>query len=257
MTPAERFALDNRVALVTGASSGLGAALARGLAAAGATVVAAARRLERLQSLVAEIKAAGGSALAVALDVTEPASVAAAFDAAEQRAGVVNVIINNAGIADPKRFVRIEPTSRDRVMDTNFTGVWNVAREGVDRLLAAGLPGSVVNVASMLGLHAQVGQAAYCASKGAVLQLTKVLALELADAGIRVNAVAPGWFLTEMNEAFFATAAGQDYVTRMPAKRIGDPDELVGTVLLLASDAGSFINGAVFTVDGGLTAGAA
>ena len=257
MTPVERFALDNRVALVTGASSGLGAALARGLAAAGATVVAAARRVERLEALVAEIKATGGNALAVVLDVTEPASVAAAFDAAEQRAGVVDVIINNAGIADPQRFVRIAPESRDRVMDTNFTGVWNVAREGVDRLLAAALPGSIVNVASMLGLHAQVGQAAYCASKGAVLQLTKVLALELADAGIRVNAVAPGWFLTEMNEAFFATAAGQDYVTRMPAKRIGDPDELVGTVLLLASDAGSFINGSVFTVDGGLTAGAA
>ena len=130
MTPAERFTLTGRVALVTGASSGLGAALARGLAAAGATVIAAARRVDRLDALVAEIKAAGGEALAVELDVTRPASVIGAFDAAEQAAGVVDVIINNAGIADPKRFTRIEPECRDRVMETNFTGAWTVAREG-------------------------------------------------------------------------------------------------------------------------------
>ena len=257
MTPAERFSLSNRVALVTGASSGLGAALAKGLAAAGATVIAGARRVDRLESLVTEIKSAGGEAIAIALDVTKPAAVASAFDAAEREAGVVDVIINNAGIAEPKRFTRIEADSRDRIMDTNFNGVWNVAAEGIRRLLAAERPGSIVNIASMLGLHAQVGQAAYCASKGAVLQLTKVLALEHVAAGIRVNAVAPGWFLTEMNEAYFATPAGQEYVTRMPAKRLGDPDELVGSVLLLASDAGSFINGSILTIDGGLTAGAA
>lgn len=256
MTPAERFSLIGRVALITGASSGLGAALALGLAQAGATVIAAARRVDRLDQLVNDIRAQGGQAVAVPLDVTNPESITAAFDAAERGAGPVDVIVNNAGIADPKRFLKIDAESRNRVMDTNFNGVWDVAREGAARLVGASRPGSIVNVASMLGLHAQVGQAAYCASKGAVLQLTKVLALEFVDQGIRVNAVAPGWFLTEMNKDYFSTPAGEAYIQSMPAKRVGDPDELVGTVLLLASAAGSFINGTVLTVDGALTAGA-
>jgi len=256
MTPDQRFSLVGRVALVTGASSGLGATLAKGLAEAGATVIAAARRVERLEQLVVDVKSLGGDAVAVALDVTDPKSVAAAFDTAERAGGTVDIIINNAGIANPTRFLKMDDQSRDAVMNTNFNGAWNVAREGAGRLVQAGLPGSIVNVASMLGLFGQVGQAAYCASKGAVLQMTKVLALELMNQGIRVNAVAPGWFLTEMNQDYFATADGQAYIQRMPAKRIGDPDELVGTVLLLASSAGTFINGTVVTVDGGLTAGA-
>jgi NAD(P)-dependent dehydrogenase (short-subunit alcohol dehydrogenase family) len=246
----ELFSLEGRVALVTGASSGIGRTLAAGLAGAGATVVAAARRVERLTALVEEIAAAGGRALAVALDVTDPASVTAAFDAAEAGAGTVDLIVNNAGVADPKHFLGIDDESLDYVMNTNFRGVWQVAREGAGRLVDARMPGSIVNIASILGLGAAPGQSAYCASKGAVVQLTRSLALDLMRHDIRVNAIAPGWFRTEINEEFFRSSEGQDYIRRIPARRLGELPELLGPVLLLASSAGSFVNGAILPVDG-------
>lgn len=250
----EHFNLDKRIALVTGASSGIGRALALGLAQAGAKIVAAARRVERLEQLVVEIEQAGGRALAVAMDVTDKDSIDAAYHRAEQALGVVDIIINNAGVAAPRGFLNTSDDTRDFIMNTNVNGVWHVAQAGARRLVDAGQPGSIVNIASVLGLGVQPGQAAYCASKGAVIQLTRAMAIDLMKYGIRVNAIAPGWFKTEINADYFDSAAGKAYIEQMPAKRLGRVEELIGPVMLLAGDAGSFINGAVLPVDGAIHA---
>ncbi len=255
MSVVDCFRLDGRVALVTGASSGIGASLAKGLAAAGAQVAAAARRVDRIQALVAEIRASGGHAEAVALDVTDRAAHSAVFDHIERWAGApVDLLINNAGIAEPQKFVRTDTASRDRTMATNFEGPWDLAQETARRLIAAQRPGSIVNIASVLGLNSAPGYAAYSASKGAIVLFTKALALELGRQGIRVNALAPGWFVTEMNTAYFRSEAGQAMLACTPAARTGELPELLGPVLLLASAAGSFVNGVVLPVDGGHSA---
>lgn len=248
------FSLEGRTALVTGASSGIGHTVARGLARAGATVVVAARRAGRLETLVADIEAEGGRALAVAIDVTDKAGIGRAFDKAEEQVGTPDILINNAGVADPKGFLKTDDATLDFIMDTNFRGVWHVAQEAARRMVAAGRPGSIVNIASVLGLGAHPGQTAYCASKGAVIQFTKSLALDLMKHNIRVNAIAPGWFRTEINADYFDSPAGQAYIEQMPARRLGNVEELVGPVLLLASEAGSFVNGTVLAVDGAHTA---
>ncbi|UAA38509.1 SDR family oxidoreductase [Paraneptunicella aestuarii] len=245
------FRLDGKIALVTGASSGIGAALAAGLAEAGAKVVLAARRVEKLQGNVEQIQNNGGEAMAVAMDVTDKASIETAFDQAEATFGTVDIIINNAGVADPKPFIKTEDESFDWVMDTNVKGVWNVGQVASKRLIKAEKPGSIINVASVLAFGAAFGYSAYATSKGAVLQLTRSMALDLMKFGIRVNGIAPGWFKTEMNEAFFNSEEGQYYVKKqIPARRLGELPELIGPVLLLASDAGSYINGTVLPVDG-------
>lgn len=251
---ATSFSLDGRIALVTGASSGIGRALAKGLSRAGAKVIAVARRSDRLEYLVREIEQEGGAALAAQADVTDPESIERAFDLAEKTFGTVDVVISNAGISDACNFLKTEPAERDAVLDTNVKGVWNVGQTAARRMVSAGREGSIINIASVLGLGAQPGLASYCASKGAVIQLTRTMALDLMKHGIRVNAVAPGWFNTEMNQEFFASEVGKDYVQRMPARRLGELEELVGPVLLLASDAGSFMNGSVVVVDGALNA---
>ncbi|MGB5809354.1 MAG: SDR family NAD(P)-dependent oxidoreductase [Polyangiales bacterium] len=244
--------LERRVALVTGASSGIGHTLAKGLAAAGARVVVAARRTTRLEALVTEIENGGGRAAAVEMDVTDRNSVDRAYARGQEALGLIDIVVNNAGVADPKNFLKIDEGSRDFVMATNFNGVWNVAQEGARRLVDAGRPGSIINIASVLGMGVQQGQSAYCASKGAVIQLTRALAIDLMRHEIRVNAIAPGWFKTEMNAAFFETPEGEAYVQTMPARRLGRVEELVGPTVLLASDAGSFINGVVLPVDGAI-----
>lgn len=244
------FDVRGKTALVTGASSGFGAHFARLLAGHGARVVVAARRLDRLNDLVSGIEEAGGEALAVALDVTDAASVTAAFDDAEAAYGVVRIVSNNAGVATTKWAVDIEEDDWDFVLDTNLKGAWLVAREAGTRMIAAGEPGSIVNTASILGMRVSLTTSSYSASKAGLISLTQSLALEWSRYGIRVNALCPGYFVTELNAEFFSTEKGREYLRKTPAGRSGELEDISAPFMLLASDAGSFINGAALPVDG-------
>ncbi len=249
----KRFDLAGKVVLVTGASSGLGVHFARTLAAEGAAVAIAARRADRLASLQAELQAAGAKAEAVDLDVTSADAVMAAFDAAEKALGPVDVVVNNAGISIVKPALDMPIEDWDQVVNTNLRGAWLVAQTAGKRWVAAKRPGSIVNIASILGLRT-IGQVApYNASKAGLIHLTRALAMEWARHRIRVNAICPGYIETEMNSDFWKTSAGQRLIDRIPQRRIGQPEHLDGALLLLASEAGSFMTGSVITVDGGHT----
>ena len=245
------FRLDGRVALVTGASSGLGRHFAHTLAKAGATVAVAARRADRLQDLVAELRDLRAQALALPMDVADVASVQAAFDALDGQGLQADLIVNNAGVAVSRPLLEQSEADYDGVLDTNLKGAWLVAQEGARRLVAAGRPGAIVNIASITGERVAGGVAPYCASKAALLQLTRAMALELAPRGIRVNALAPGYVATELNRDFLASSTGQKLMVRIPQRRFGEPADLDGALLLLASDAGRFMTGSVVAVDGG------
>lgn len=245
------FDLSDRPALITGASGGLGAHFARTLAAHGAPVALAARRSERLQALARDIEAVGGRAVAVAMDVTDASSVARAFATVEAALGPVRVLINNSGIATPGAAIETSEEDWDRVLDTNLKGAFLVAREGARRMVAAGASGSIINIASILGFRVGVGLASYAASKAGLKQLTRALALELARSRIRVNAIAPGYIETDMNREFFASEPGLAMIRRIPQRRLGQPEDLDGVLLLLASDASDFMTGATLVVDGG------
>jgi len=248
----ERFSLADKTALITGASSGLGRHFAKVLADAGATVVITARRLERLQILAAEIESAGGKALAVQMDVTDNASIKAAFNKAQAQLGSIDILVNNAGVGDPRGFMDMPEDAWDSMMDTNLKSVWRLAQEASQRMVKADKGGSIINIASILGLRVAPKLSHYATAKAGVIQLTKAMALELARHNIRVNAIAPGYIQTEMNDEFFTSPAGQNYIKQhMPMRRLGQEDELSGPLLLLASAAGSFMTGSVITVDGG------
>ncbi len=245
------FRLDGEVALVTGASSGLGWHFASVLARAGAKVALAARRTERLEALQREIEDNGGKAVAVALDVRDPASVKAAFDAAEAALGSLTILVNNAGVTDPAYLTRMTEQQWRGVLDVNLDGVFRCGQEAARRMVAGGKGGSIVNIASIVGLGAIKTLSSYAASKAAVLALTRNWALELARDKVRVNAIAPGYIATELNDAFWDTDAGKRMIAHVPMRRLGQLGELDGALLLLASRAGSFMTGSTIVVDGG------
>lgn len=243
------FSLQGRRAFVTGASGVLGSHFARVLHGAGAQVALAARRMEATAALAAEL---GQGAAAVPLDVTDPASIVAAFDAAEAAlGGPCDILVNNAGIAVTKPLLQQGVEDWDGVMAVNLRGCFLVGQEAAKRLAAAKQPGSIINIASVLGERIIPGVAGYTAAKAGLLHLTRQMAVELARYSIRVNALAPGYLATDLNREFFASEPGQAMIRRVPQRRLGHPDDLTGPLLLLASPAGAHMTGATVTVDGG------
>ena len=236
--------LTGRRALVTGASSGLGSHFAHVLAHAGAEVIVAARRRSALDALVAET---GGSVHAADLDVTIPASIDALWD----EVGAVDILVNNAGVTLTRSVLDQDESDWDHVVNTNLKGAFLVARGAARQMQAAGKGGSIINIASILGLRQAGHVSTYAISKAGVVQMTKVMALELARYDIRVNALCPGYFETELNAGFWETQAGQAMLRRVPQRRLGHLDDLDGPLLLLASDASRFMTGAEIVVDGG------
>lgn len=254
-----RVELNGKVALVTGASSGLGARFARVLAANGAEVVLASRRIERLKELRAEIEAEGGAAHVVAMDVTDVDSIRAAVAHAETEAGPLDILVNNSGVSTMQRLVDVAPEDYDFVFNTNTRGAFFVAQEVAKRMIARAKgtvsgqprPARIINIASMAAMKvlAQIG--VYCMSKAAVVQMTKAMALEWGRYHINVNAICPGYIVTELNESHWDTDAGRKLIQMLPRHRVGKPEDLDGVLLLLASDASGFINGATVNADDG------
>ena len=240
---ARTFGLGGRTALITGASSGLGAHFARTLAAEGVRLVLTARRGDQLESLAASLP----DARAITLDVQD----AAAIDRLWEEVGAVDILINNAGIASTGPMLDQDAAHFDQVMDTNARGAYLVARGAARAMVAAGKPGSIINIASILALRQGAQLGPYAISKAAVVQMTKVMALEWARHDIRVNALCPGYIVTPLNEHFWETDAGKAMINRIPQRRIGSPEDLDGALLLLASDLGAYITGAELAVDGG------
>jgi NAD(P)-dependent dehydrogenase (short-subunit alcohol dehydrogenase family) len=244
-----RADLSGKVALVTGASSGLGLHMAKTLARAGAKVALAARRLERVEAEARALADEGATAVAVPLDVTDPASVEAAVARVRDALGPATILVNNAGIAHTDRALELTPETFREVVATNLEGAFYVARAAARAMIEAG--GSIVNVASILGLRVAGRVAAYAASKAGLVRLTEALALEWARHGIRVNALAPGYVETDLNREFLSSEAGQALRARIPQRRFGRLEDLDGPLLLLASDASAYVTGAVIVVDGG------
>jgi 3-oxoacyl-[acyl-carrier protein] reductase len=245
------FNLTGRVALVTGASTGLGVRFAEVLAENGAAVALVARRTNRLAAVKAGIEAAGGRAIAIEADVLDRAAMTRAFDEAERTFGTVTILVNNAGVAHSTRAVELSEDEWRRVVGTNLDAVFYWAQEAARRMLAAKTQGAIVNIASVLGLSVSKGTVAYATAKAGVIQLTKTLGLELAFRGIRVNAIAPGWIVTDMNRDFLLSEHGAAVKREIPVGRFGEERDLDGALLLLASDAGRFLAGTTIVVDGG------
>lgn len=245
------FDVAGRVALVTGASQGLGRRFATTLAANGARVCLTARRAGKLEEVRDAILRDGGTAIARPMDVLDEAGIEAAVAAAEAELGPIDVLVNNAGIAVTKPFLEQTAEDWDAVVGTNLKGAFLVART-VARGMAARGGGSIVNIASVLGMGAIGHLAPYAASKGGLIQLTRTMALELARQGVRVNAIAPGYIETDINRDFFATPAGRKLVGRVPQRRLGRETDLDGVLLLLASDASAYMTGSIVVVDGGI-----
>ena len=242
------FDLSGKTAIITGASSGLGKHFAKTLSAAGANLVICARRVQNLEELKNEINT---EVLVLPIDVTSEESVLNFFSEVRNSIGSADILINNAGTSDPKRFKDLDEESWNYVLETNLNGAYRVAKNFTDSLIQDNKSGSIVNIASILGLRVGLNLASYATAKAGLVQLTKSMALELARSNIRVNAIAPGYILTEINDEFFATDEGQNYIQNIPMNRLGLESDLDGVLLLLASDASSFMTGSIIPVDGG------
>jgi len=251
--------LSGRVAFITGASSGLGAQFARTLASAGAAVVLASRRIEKLKDLRAIIEGEGGDARVIELDVTDHGSIKSAVAHAETEVGSIDILVNNSGVSTTQRLQDVSPDDYDYMFDTNVKGAFFVAQEVGKRMLArakGAAPGSytggrIINIASMAGLRVLPQIGVYCMSKAAVVQMTKAMALEWGKYGINVNAICPGYIDTEINHHHWKTDAGQKLVQMLPRKRVGQPKDLDALLVMLCSDQSHFINGAVIAADDG------
>ncbi len=251
--------LSGRVAFITGASSGLGAQFARVLSQAGAGVVLAARRIERLKTLRAEIESQGGDAHVVGVDVTDPASIRAAVAHAETEMGAIDILVNNAGVSTTQKLTDVSPEDFDYVMDTNTRGAFFVAQEVAKRMIARSkgeAPGTftggrIVNIASMAGIRVLSQIGVYAMSKAAAIHMTRAMALEWGRYGINVNALCPGYIDTEINHHHWGTEPGQKLVQMLPRKRVGKPADLDSALLMLCANQSHFINGAVISADDG------
>ncbi|MSR15424.1 MAG: SDR family oxidoreductase [Gammaproteobacteria bacterium] len=247
------FDLSSKHVLLTGASSGLGRHFARTLTRAGARVALCARGVEKLEVLATELRAEGGRCDVYSLDVRDRDRIRSTVEAVEAVAAI-NVLVNNAGIAIPKAPDKLTDEQWDTVYETNLRGPWVLAQEVIKRRLADKRSASIINIASVLGIRAIGHLAPYSAAKAGLINLGRDLCVDLAATGIRVNALAPGYFTTEMNDEWLQTPAGNRLRNRIPAKRFGEPAELDGALVFLASDASQYMNGNLITVDGGHTA---
>lgn len=246
------LSLANKTALVTGASSGLGRHFASVMADAGAHVVLAARRLDKLEEVAGEIQKRGGKALPVEMDVTSEDSVTGAFAEIREALGrPCDVVVNNSGMSREGWYWDMPESDWDTVIETNLTGVWRVAKYATKAMLQAEVKGSIINIASITALRPSNMISAYSASKAAVDHLTRTMALEASRHGIRVNAIAPGYFKTAINDEFLDSEAGQRMAKRVPMRRFGNYEELNAPLLLLASEEGSYMTGSTLVVDGG------
>ena len=246
------YDLESKVVLITGASQGLGKQFAELLCAKGARVALAARQVAKITSLKEELEAKGGIAYAVEMDVLDQQSISDCVEVVEHELGSIDVLVNNAGVAINKFFLDVTEEEYDSVLGTNLKGCFFCA-QAVAKKMANRKSGSLINVSSVLGARPIGTLTTYCASKAGLNQLTATMALELARSGVRVNAIAPGYIETPMNSDFFKTGPGQALINSVPQRRLGQLEDLDGTILLLASDASKFITGTVITVDGGFT----
>lgn len=247
------FRLDGRAALITGASRGLGRRFAAALAGAGAHVALCARDEARLDAVASEIRAAGGVASPIVMDVTDRASVAAGVAAAEAALGPLRAVVNNSGIAITKRLLDVTAAEWDPVIDVNLTGAWSVAQASAKAMVTHGLGGSIVNISSILGVRTNPGVIAYNAAKAGLDHVTRQMAAELARHRVRVNALAPGYIETDMNRGYWETPPGKALMSRVPMGRLGQEEDLDGPVLFLASDASGYVTGQIIGLDGGHT----